>query len=61
MNDDIVTVTCYNQTEQLTRKKAIEQYLLCCSLCDPQSSEYGRYFRIVERLKSGLTIINDEE
>ena len=49
--DDIVTVTCYNQTERMTRREALKKYydgMICC-----EGSERDRYTQIYSQLMSG--------
>ena len=56
--NDMVTITCYRQTEKMTRKAAIKKYhagMLCC-----EGSERERYSIIYNRLLSGKLEINDQ-
>ena len=55
-----VTVTCYRQTETMTRKEAIDFYREGMMSCDPGSSECGRYTSIFFQLMEGLTEVTDE-
>lgn len=56
--NDIVTITCYNQTEKRKRGEAIRFYtegMLCC-----EGSERDRYTSIVTGLHEGFTTVDDE-
>ena len=55
--DDIVTITCYRQTEKMVRKDAMKEYLegvLCC-----EGSEQERYANILRQLFMGYMECND--
>lgn len=55
--NDIVTITCYGQTEKMKRQEAIDFYLegmMCC-----EGSEAERYSNIYFQLLEGKTIIHD--
>ena len=50
---DMVSVTCYNQTECLTRQEALDKYyeaMVCC-----EGSERDRYLQIYTQLIDGCT------
>lgn len=52
-----VTVTCYNETEKMTRGKAIDFYfegMMCC-----EGSEGERYKTIYCQLMEGKTNVSD--
>ena len=54
-----VTVTCYRQTETMTRQEAIDEYyegMLCC-----EGSEGERYTKIYFQLMEGYTNVSDED
>jgi hypothetical protein len=54
-----VKVTCYRQTETMTRQEAINEYyegMLCC-----EGSEGERYTKIYFQLMEGLTEVSDED
>ena len=56
-----VIVTCYGQRkEYATASKAINFFTLAVNGGDPQSSECGRYQRILTRLYAGQHIVSDE-
>ena len=56
-----VIVTCYGERKEFeTASKAINFFTLAVNGCDPQSSECGRYQRILNRLYSGQRIVSDE-
>ncbi len=56
-----VTVTCYGQRQEFENtSKAINFFTLAVNGCDPQSSECGRYQRILNRLYAGERIVSDE-
>ena len=55
-----VTVTCYRQTEKMTRKEAVKFYMDGMMGCDPGSSECARYTSIYFQLLDGLTEVTDE-
>ena len=49
-----VIVTCYGESKEFaTASKAIHFFTLAVYGCDPQSSECGRYQRILNRLYAG--------
>lgn len=53
-----VTVTCYGQTETMTREEAIDEYyegMMCC-----EGSEGERYKSIYCQLMNGDTNVSDE-
>lgn len=54
-----VTVTCYRQTETMTRREALAKYKEGMQCCDPGSSEHERYETIYWRLMDGLTKVTD--
>ena len=60
MNEQ-VKVTCYRQTETMTRKEAIAYYQEGMMCCDPGSSECGRYTTIVCQLLAGFMEVSDED
>ena len=53
-----VTVTCYNQTETMTRRKALEEYYegMLCS----EGSEHERYETIFFQLMEGKKVCSDQ-
>ena len=53
-----VTVTCYRQTETMTREQAIDEYYEGMMMCD--GSEAERYQTIYCQLMEGLTEVSDE-
>lgn len=56
-----VIVTCYGERKEFaTASKAINFFALAVNGCDPQSSECGRYQRILNRLYAGERIVSDE-
>lgn len=56
-----VIVTCYGERKEFaTASKAINFFTLAVNGCDPQSSECGRYQRILTRLYAGQRIVSDE-
>lgn len=56
-----VTVTCCGQRKEFEdTRKAINFYTLAVNGCDPQSSECGRYQRILNRIYAGERIVSDE-
>jgi len=52
-----VRVTCYGQTETMTREKAIDEYYEGMVCCD--GSEAERYQTIYCQLMAGLTEVSD--
>lgn len=52
-NKDIVTITCYNQTEKMERNAAIKKYLDC--MRHSEGSERERYENIYFQLLDGET------
>ena len=55
--DDIVTITCYNQTEEMVRRDAIKFYaegMACC-----EGSERDRYTDIYLQLMDGNMVCHD--
>ena len=57
---EIVTITCYNDTQKYTREDALYYFEEAIISVDPESSECERYQRIYEALLAGDTIISDE-
>lgn len=56
-----VTVTCYGQRQEFEdTREAINFFTLAVNGCDPQSSECGRYQRILNRIYAGERIVSDE-
>ena len=56
-----VIVTCYGESKEFaTANKAINFFTLAVNGCDPQSSECGRYQRILNRLYAGQRVVSDE-
>ena len=56
--NDVVTITCYNQTEKRKRVEAIRFYtegMIACA----GSSEGDRYTSIVTGLQEGLSVVDD--
>ena len=58
MSKDMVTITCYGKTEQMSRKDAIGKYLECIAWSE--GSERDRYTNIYLGLISGETNVCDE-
>ena len=58
MKNDMVIVTCYGNTKQMRRPKALEYYAeaMSCS----EGSERERYAIIVSKLLNGETNCTDE-
>lgn len=56
---DLVTITCYRETEQMERKKAIKFYSEGAVAC-AGSSEGDRYMSIVMGLREGRSVVDDE-
>ena len=54
-----VTITCYRETETMTRRKAIRFYRTGMMSCDPGSSECERYTTIYCQLTSGCMECSD--
>lgn len=54
---DIVTIHCYNNTERMTRKAAMEKYLEGMMACE--GSEQERYTNIYCKLQDGLIECDD--
>lgn len=52
-----VKVTCYNQTETMTRGEAIDEYYEGMMCCD--GSERERYTKIYYELMEGYTEVSD--
>lgn len=59
MDKDIVHITCYGKEEDTPRDKAIEFYTLAVASCDPNSSECGRYVKILTGLRAGDKVVSD--
>ena len=57
MNKDIVTITCYGQTEKMERKKALKFYRECASFSE--GSEHERYCNIILDLLDGKSVAHD--
>lgn len=57
--DDIVTVTCYGKTEQMTRRKALAEFLDGMRCCE--GSEAERYSTIYFQLLDGAMEASDQE
>lgn len=55
---DLVRVTCYGKTEELTRNEATEKYLE--AMLWSEGSESERYSIILGGLLSGLSDVSDE-
>lgn len=55
--DDIVTITCYNQTEEMVRRDAIKFYADGMAYCD--GSERDRYTNIYLQLMGGDMVCHD--
>ena len=56
-----VIVTCYGERKEFaTASKAINFFTLAVNGCDPQSSECGRYQRILNRLYAGQRVVSDK-
>ena len=56
-----VIVTCYGERKEFaTTIKAINFFTLAVNGCDPQSSECGRYQRILNRLYAGQRVVSDD-
>ena len=56
--DEKVKITCYRQTETMTRRDAIEEYYEGMMCCD--GSEAERYTTIYCQLMEGLKVCSDE-
>lgn len=50
---EMVTITCYNQKETMTRGKAIAKYF--DAMCNTEGSEQERYVHIYQMLMEGAT------
>ena len=59
MNEQ-VTVTCYGNKKQYTRKNALDFFRRAILNCDPDSSESDRYQGIYIQVVNGDTIVSDE-
>lgn len=57
MAKDIVTITCYGETEQMERKDAIKLYLEGMMACE--GSEQERYTNIYCQLMAGEKVCKD--
>ena len=55
--DDVVVITCYNQTSKMVRKDAMMHYLEW--LLYTEGSEQERYANILRQLFMGKTECND--
>lgn len=55
--DDTVIITCYNRTEQMTRRDAIAFYFDC--MINTEGSERDRYTNIYEMLMLGYAECHD--
>lgn len=55
---DIVKITCYGQTEEMEREKAIDFYRQGVLACE--GSEQERYSNILAQLMSGYKVCCDE-
>ena len=58
-DNDIVTITCYYETEKMTRKEAIDFYENCAENSD--GNEHRRYMNILDGLRAGLMKVDDNE
>ena len=58
-NNDIVNITCYRKTEQMSRDDAILYYSEAESMTD--GHERQRYANILRGLRAGLTDVTDED
>lgn len=56
---DIVTITCYDSTEQMDREDAIRKYSECVMCSD--GSEQRRYANILAELLHGYKVCTDGE
>lgn len=56
-SEDIVTVTCYNETKTWERKKAIDFFWE--GACSCEGHERDRYLAIVQQLKEGKITATD--
>ena len=56
---DLVKITCYGETEEMERDKAIAFYKQGVEECD--GSERDRYMNILEGLEAGLNEVDDGE
>lgn len=54
---DMVTITCYGDTESMDRKKAIDFYTECAAGSD--GSEKERYLTILGGLYAGESVVDD--
>ena len=59
MPDDVVTITCYGKTEQMTRVEAIDKYSYYAE--EVEGNEQRRYLNIVGGLEEGLFEVQDFE
>jgi len=57
-NDATITITCYNKTEKMSRKKANRKYLN--ALAASEGSEHERYENIYFQLIGGFKKISDQ-
>ena len=55
--DEQVSITCYNQTDVMTRKEGLDLYLECM-MCS-EGCEQERYTNIYLQLMDGLKECND--
>ena len=58
-DQDIVTVTCYGNTERMTRTQAMKKYFdgMLCS----EGAEHERYENIYFQLVRGLMEVSDQD
>lgn len=56
--DEKVTVTCYNQTETMTRRKALEEYYE--AMIWTEGAEHERYETIFFQLMAGKKACSDQ-
>lgn len=57
--NDMVTITCYGNTETMERSTAIQFYMQGVVECE--GSERDRYINILEGLEAGLKEVDDRE
>lgn len=56
--NDIVTITCYGETEKMNRRDAINLYREGLIMCE--GSEAERYAKILSQLLAGAKVCSDE-
>lgn len=56
--NEIVTITCYGNTERVSRKKALKDYYFC--MLNSEGAEHERYEKIFFQVLKGNTECTDE-